>query len=250
MEQLFRSLCEDFATLKQEIMADIKDLKREVVDLGQCVDTIELTPDAREEEMDCHRRELLTLQDKNQDLQYQIEDLENRSRCSNIRIKGVPAQAVTGTLEDFVVHLFHHVAPALKEQNIVLHRTHRAGRPAHVPGRAQDILTCLHNYKQKEVIMAAVCDTTSIEFEGHRISLYQDLSMITLQRRRLLRPVTDLLREEGIRYKWGHPFRLLFICQNELRSIRTFEEAQRLDGVPQTLRIWPRKQQHRSNSRA
>ncbi|KAJ1096594.1 hypothetical protein NDU88_001729 [Pleurodeles waltl] len=96
MEQLFKPLCEDFATVKQEIAADIKDLKREVVDLGQRVDTIEQTHDTQVEELDCHRKELLTLQDKNQELQYQIEDLENRSCCSNIQIKGVPAQAMTG----------------------------------------------------------------------------------------------------------------------------------------------------------
>ncbi|KAJ1216024.1 hypothetical protein NDU88_003630 [Pleurodeles waltl] len=226
---------EDFSTLKQEIGADIKDLKREVIDLGQRVDAVEQTYNTQEEDLDCHRRELLTLQDKNQDLQYQIEDLENRSCLSNIRIKVVPAQVVAGSLEDFVVRLLRYVAPALKEQDIVLDRTHRAGRPTRSLGQAQDILTCLHYYKQREVIMAAVRDTTSIEFEGHRVGMYQDLSMITLQRRRLLQPVTDLLREEGIRYKWGHPFRLLFTWQNELRRIRTLEEAQRLEGMPQNL---------------
>ncbi|KAJ1100496.1 hypothetical protein NDU88_005581 [Pleurodeles waltl] len=122
-----------------------------------------------------------------------------------IRIKGVPAQAIAGSLEDFVLRLFRHVAPALKEQNI------------------------------REVIMAAVRDTTTIEFEGHRIGLYQDLSMITLQRRRLLRLVTDLLREEGIKYQLGHPFRLLFTWHNELCSIRTLEEAQRLEWMSQNL---------------
>ncbi|KAJ1209626.1 hypothetical protein NDU88_005000 [Pleurodeles waltl] len=55
MEQLFGSLREDFATLKQEIAADIKDLKRELVDLGQRVYTIEQMHDTREEELDCHR---------------------------------------------------------------------------------------------------------------------------------------------------------------------------------------------------
>ncbi|KAJ1117707.1 hypothetical protein NDU88_005904 [Pleurodeles waltl] len=80
VEQLFGSLCEDFATLKQEIAAEVKDLKREVIDLGQGVETLEHTHDAREEEVDCHRRELLTLQDKKQELQYQLEDLENRSQ--------------------------------------------------------------------------------------------------------------------------------------------------------------------------
>ncbi|KAJ1162091.1 hypothetical protein NDU88_002569 [Pleurodeles waltl] len=74
-----------------EIAADVKDLERELVDLGQRVNTLEQTHDAQEEELDCHRRELFTLQDKNQELQYQLNDLENRSRRSNIRIKGVPA---------------------------------------------------------------------------------------------------------------------------------------------------------------
>ncbi|KAJ1155429.1 hypothetical protein NDU88_008159 [Pleurodeles waltl] len=235
MEQLFGSLREDFAMLKRDIVADIKDLKKEVIDLGQCVDLVEQTQDAREEELNCHRRELLTLQDKNQDLQYQIEDLENRSRHSNIRIKGIPAQAEAGSLEEFVVCLFRHVVPSFKEQDIVLDGTHRAGRPAHTPGQAQDMLPCLHYYKQKEVIMVAIRDTTTIEFEGHRVGLCQDLSTLTLQRRRLLRPVTEILREEGIKYQWDHPFRLLFTWHNELHSIRTLKEAQRLEGMPQNL---------------
>ncbi|KAJ1096442.1 hypothetical protein NDU88_001584 [Pleurodeles waltl] len=76
-------------------------MKQEVVELGQRIDMLEQAQDAREEELDCHRRELLALLDKNQELQYQIEDLENRSRSLNIRIKGVPSQAMTAKLEDF-----------------------------------------------------------------------------------------------------------------------------------------------------
>ncbi|KAJ1189570.1 hypothetical protein NDU88_006314 [Pleurodeles waltl] len=84
MEQLFEALSGDFATLKQEIAAEVKELKREVIELGQRVDTLEQSRDAQEEEVDCHRRELLILQDKNLERQYQLEDLENRSRRSNI----------------------------------------------------------------------------------------------------------------------------------------------------------------------
>ncbi|KAJ1219163.1 hypothetical protein NDU88_006734 [Pleurodeles waltl] len=89
MEQLFESLRDDLATLKQEITANIKELKREVLDLGQLLDTVEQAQDAREEELDCQRRELLALQDKNQGLQYHIEHLENRQHHSNIRVKRV-----------------------------------------------------------------------------------------------------------------------------------------------------------------
>ncbi|KAJ1099764.1 hypothetical protein NDU88_004860 [Pleurodeles waltl] len=158
MEQLFGALCRDFAILKGEIAMEVKELKQEVVELVQLVDTLKQAQDAREEELDCHRRELLTLQDKNQEMQYQIEDLENRSWRSNIRIKGVPSQPVIGKVEDFVEHLLRHVAP---DPTVVLDRMHRVRRPAHLLGQAQDILTCLHHYTQREIIMAAVWDQTT-----------------------------------------------------------------------------------------
>ncbi|KAJ1191234.1 hypothetical protein NDU88_000550 [Pleurodeles waltl] len=77
MEQLFGALHGDFATLKLEIAAEHKKLKREVIELGQRVDTLEQDQDVQEEKWDCHRRELFTMHDKNQELQCQIEDLEN-----------------------------------------------------------------------------------------------------------------------------------------------------------------------------
>ncbi|KAJ1194124.1 hypothetical protein NDU88_003419 [Pleurodeles waltl] len=104
---------------------------KDVGALGQRVDTLEQMKDGREEEMDSQRRNL--------ELKYRLEDLESRSRRSNIRIKGVPLQAVSGSRDDFVTRLFHHVAPTLKHQDIVLDRTHLAGRSAHSPGLAQDI---------------------------------------------------------------------------------------------------------------
>ncbi|KAJ1213103.1 hypothetical protein NDU88_000742 [Pleurodeles waltl] len=82
---------QDFSLLKRETEAEVKDLKRDVADLGQHMNTLEQTHDAHVEELDCHRRDIIALQDKNQELQYQLEDLENRSRRSNIRIKRVPA---------------------------------------------------------------------------------------------------------------------------------------------------------------
>ncbi|KAJ1200429.1 hypothetical protein NDU88_004253 [Pleurodeles waltl] len=151
-------------------------------------------------------------------------------------MKGVPSQTMTGKLEDFVERHFRYVAPDLKDQTVVLDRTHRVGWPARSPGQAQDILTCLHHYKQRETIMAAAWDQPLIDFEGFRVGLFQDLSSLTLQRRKTLRPVTDFLRDNNIRYKWGNPFHLQFVWQNETCAVRTIEEAQALEGMPP--RLW------------
>ncbi|KAJ1210571.1 hypothetical protein NDU88_005933 [Pleurodeles waltl] len=89
--------------------------------------------------------------------------------------------------------------------------------------------------------MATARDKNAIEFEGHWIGQFQDLSMLTLQRSRTLRLVSAFLREKGIRYKWGNPFCLHFVWQYETRGIGTLEEAQGLEGMPPSLRDQPQQ---------
>ncbi|KAJ1207847.1 hypothetical protein NDU88_003237 [Pleurodeles waltl] len=127
MAQLFGVLREDLATLRQELATTIKELKGEVMELGQWVDTVERTYDTQEEELDHHRQEIIAVQERNRDIQYTLEDLENRSRRSNIHIRGVPAQASTVPLENFMIRLFWQVALGLKYQEIILEHTHRTG---------------------------------------------------------------------------------------------------------------------------
>ncbi|KAJ1107631.1 hypothetical protein NDU88_005021 [Pleurodeles waltl] len=90
------------------------------------------------EELDHHRQELLTLQESNLELQYRLQDLENMSRRSNIRIRGVSMQATPESLEDFVIRLLRHITPAFKDQEIILDLTHKVGQPSRGPGQAQD----------------------------------------------------------------------------------------------------------------
>ncbi|KAJ1192044.1 hypothetical protein NDU88_001356 [Pleurodeles waltl] len=160
---------------------------------------MERTCDRQEEDLDLHRQEIITLQDSNRDLHYRLEDLENKSRRSNIRIRGVPVQAIVGPLKGFVIRLFKYVGPALDDQDIIPDRTHWTGHPFQTPGQPQDILTCLHHYKEKEQILTTVRDKNAIDFEGHKLYLFQDLSRWALQRQHALRPVTTLLQGRGIR---------------------------------------------------
>ncbi|KAJ1161056.1 hypothetical protein NDU88_001544 [Pleurodeles waltl] len=119
------------------------------------MDTVKHSHDAQVEELGHHRQELLSLQESNHKLQYRLADLKNKLRRSSICIRGDLMKATPGPLEDFVTRLCKHVAPALKDQELILDRTHRVGRPSQAPGWAQDLLTCLHYYKQGEQILAA-----------------------------------------------------------------------------------------------
>ncbi|KAJ1171595.1 hypothetical protein NDU88_003456 [Pleurodeles waltl] len=74
--------------------------------------------DIRDEELEKHRRRILTLRDKTADLKYQLEDLKNRLRWCNIRIKGFLLQADAGRLADDVLRLLRHLAPDLVDRTL------------------------------------------------------------------------------------------------------------------------------------
>ncbi|KAJ1117943.1 hypothetical protein NDU88_006138 [Pleurodeles waltl] len=125
LETLFSTLIDDTATLKQEMVVDTKDIERDLGGLGLRVTNPEQRSNMKVEELDNYQRELLELCNKNEELQYHLEDLEIRLHQSNIRIKGVAILANSGNLENYVSRLFCHVLPELAEKDIVLDRTHR-----------------------------------------------------------------------------------------------------------------------------
>ncbi|KAJ1208797.1 hypothetical protein NDU88_004180 [Pleurodeles waltl] len=90
LENLFGILTQDLAALKHDIPMEMKNMRQETGELGQRVGTLKHVSDTQEDELEEHRRKLLELKAKNADLLYRLEELENRSWCFNISIKGVP----------------------------------------------------------------------------------------------------------------------------------------------------------------
>ncbi|KAJ1171098.1 hypothetical protein NDU88_002970 [Pleurodeles waltl] len=129
-----------------------------------------------------------------------------RTKLGTEGIKDAPLQADAGKLEDYVLRLFRQVVPDLAEESIILDRTHRAGRPSITPDMPQDTLTCFHSYRQKNCIMSAIRDRASIPFVGAKLSIFQDLSPITQQRPRTIRPATAFLHEQGVWYRLVEDF--------------------------------------------
>ncbi|KAJ1113117.1 hypothetical protein NDU88_001372 [Pleurodeles waltl] len=106
---------------------DVMEVRRDLGDLDNRVTTLEQTNATRDGEVDAHRHKLLELRDKKEELQYHLEDLENRLCRSNIRIKDVPLQVVSRKLEDYVIRLLRHAALDLAHRDTVLVHTHRVG---------------------------------------------------------------------------------------------------------------------------
>uniref|UniRef100_A0A8C5R114 LINE-1 type transposase domain-containing protein 1 n=1 Tax=Leptobrachium leishanense TaxID=445787 RepID=A0A8C5R114_9ANUR len=144
-----------------------------------------------------------------EELEIQMEDMSNRTRRNNLRIRGLPEGAGEGSLSDLICDLLRPLAPDLPDHAWILDRAHRALR-ARRPDeeRPRDVIVRFLHYSTKELVLRNNRGA-SISYEGTPILLFQDLTPTTLQRRREWKPVADLLRAHKIQFAWGHPLKIL-----------------------------------------
>ncbi|CAH2220705.1 Hypothetical predicted protein [Pelobates cultripes] len=155
-----------------------------------------------------HGQDIYYLSDKIQYLEDSLEDLNNRSRRNNIRIRGLPeavdADAILPTLRD----LFHTILPDSTEQECDIERAHRALRPLALnPTSPRDVIVRMQHFATKEKIMAAT-RASPPKYGASTLAFFQDLAPSTLKKRRDLKPLTMALTKKGLKYRWGHPFKL------------------------------------------
>lgn len=103
-----------------------------------------------------------------------------------------------------------------------MERCHRALRPRGWDGDpAGDTICCLVSYTQKEDILHLARNQGQLQHEGSPIQIFQDLSAITLQHRRVLRPLLNVLRDRHIIYRWKYPFCLAATVGTRTAYLRT-----------------------------
>ncbi|KAM5194348.1 uncharacterized protein ACMZJ9_022866 [Mantella aurantiaca] len=87
-------------------------------------------------------------------LQLQIDDQEDRERCNNLRLRGIPEATTNNDLEETVLAFFNRLLGPSSSSPIVLDRVHRALGPRLGDAfRPRDVICRLHYYKHKEEIV-------------------------------------------------------------------------------------------------
>lgn len=156
------------------------------------------------------------------ELHRQVEDLDNRGRRHNVRVRGVPEGIDTPTLPQAICSIFNNLLDRPVDTPIEMERLHRALRP---PPRdsepPRDVVCCIVNFPLKEEIPRKARERGRILFNGTEIKLFQDLSQITLQNRRALRPLLETLRSRNIQYRWKFPFCLSASTRGRTALLRT-----------------------------
>uniref|UniRef100_A0A803K9I3 L1 transposable element RRM domain-containing protein n=1 Tax=Xenopus tropicalis TaxID=8364 RepID=A0A803K9I3_XENTR len=208
--------------LTTAIRDEMRDLKKDVISLSARTDTMEKNHEKLIKHNTYLHKTVHNQAEKIDELERQMEDFENRSRRINIRIRGIPETVTQGELKGSLQQIFNNILSKDLNNEIKMDRYHRVAKTKNAPPDSpRDVLCALHDYTTKETILMKAREMKNITFEDSRIILFQDLSWRTLNKRRQLKPLTDLLKEKGIQFKWGFPFSLsvrnngqLFILRN------------------------------------
>lgn len=138
------------------------------------------------------------------------DNLENRSRRNNIRVRGLPETVNVENLRKTLQNIFNSLLERPGETEIEIDRVHRIQGPkVNDSGKPRDVICRIHFFQVKEKIMIAARRHRDFEYEGAQIIFLQDLSKYTLIRRKAVKPLLDVLREREILFRWGFPFQVI-----------------------------------------
>ncbi|CAH2310621.1 Hypothetical predicted protein [Pelobates cultripes] len=153
------------------------------------------------------RTEIASLSTSLQDLEGRVTALENAGPTMQVHH---PNHSYDRQLTDLP-----------PEARLYIDRVHRALRPKPPPlAPSQDVICYIQDTQLKEDIMKEARRERSWRYKGQTVELYNDLSHLTLQTRRALRPITTLLQGDQIRYRWHFLFTLTARNDNIEASIR------------------------------
>lgn len=153
---------------------------------------------------------LMTLQDK-------AEDLEARSRRSNIRITDFPESTSMGNMEQFKEKfLFSMLGLETFSDMFVVERAHRSLGPRPLPGAPpRPMIVKLLNHRDAALMRAR--ELGELQYEGSAISLYLDFTMKVQEARRQFSSLKRQLHDQNIEYAMLFPARLRVTLNGKAR---------------------------------
>ncbi|CAH2221460.1 Hypothetical predicted protein [Pelobates cultripes] len=170
-------------SMKADFQTEVTDIRKEMLEVGACVNALEVKAD-----------ELCLANDAMMEKICRMEvDLEDRSRCNNIHVRGVPETIPSEELPNYLQQLFRAIQPSLEPADL-MDRAQRVPKPKNLAQDVpRDIVTRLHYYSSKEAILTAQRKALTMPPSYDGISLYTDLSPTTMSRRRDFINITKCL---------------------------------------------------------
>ncbi|CAH2293131.1 Hypothetical predicted protein [Pelobates cultripes] len=197
------------SSMKEDLQLVVNDIRREVHEVGTRLNVLEEKTDDLCQANDGILEKICLMESEQARLTAKLADLEDRSHRNNNRVR-VPESVAGSDIPGYLQQLFTAIQPNLELADLRLDRAHRVPKPASLARDIpRDIVTRLHYFSAKDAILMAQRKSTAMPSGYEKISLFADLSPMTMARRRDFINVPKCLRNHKIPYRWGFPTKLL-----------------------------------------
>uniref|UniRef100_H2ZVC8 L1 transposable element RRM domain-containing protein n=1 Tax=Latimeria chalumnae TaxID=7897 RepID=H2ZVC8_LATCH len=161
------------------------------------------------------------------ELRSQLDDQENRAQWSNISVLGFPEGVEQGNPTKFLEEALSTILQLPAGMDLSIERAHHslALRPA--PGqRPRPFIIKLLRFLVKELLLKSARELGMLQWEGHKILLFPDLSKALQDRRQQFLPAKKILHDKSIKYGLFYPATLRVTYKG---STLSFGSAEKVD---------------------
>lgn len=227
------SLKEDVSTLIQDairpIQASLDSLQITVTSFQSRLAAVESVAGDNFERLTAAESTIKTLRSQTQSLLDRCDDLENRSRRSNLRILNIPEGSEDGKdpLKFMSDVLMEVMGPDVFSTPPELERAHRT--PTFRAGQRSSprtFLVCFSRFQQKEAALRWARNH-ELKYQGATIRVYQDVSTTLAKKRAAFNGVKQALYQKNVRFHLLYPARLRVMCGDDVFTFDSPDEAQK-----------------------
>lgn len=156
-----------------------------------------------------------------------VDDLENRSRRSNIRIVGVPEKEEgRDPVTFFESWLMEVMGKNILSPFFAIERAHRVpARPPPPGAPPRPILMKLLHFRDRDAILRAAREKGDITLQGRKVSFYPDFSNEIQKKRLQFLDIKKRLRGLEVPYSMQYPAKLRVVALGSTHFFETPQEA-------------------------
>lgn len=157
--------------------------------------------------------------------------MDNKSQRNNLRLKGLKEGEEEGDLKGYLEKILTSYLAPRTETGVTLTFAHRIGIQGKGPNRSKDrdIMLGPPDNGVKTFVLDSLWEKPKLVEANQHLTVYTDLSPITLQRRQEWSFLISKLTRAKVAYTWRFPHMLLVEYKEKTVIIRTTAQAIKLE---------------------
>ncbi|CAH2282484.1 Hypothetical predicted protein [Pelobates cultripes] len=187
----------------KDLHNDITALRGDLKGMTTHLNAVEHTAETTTRDIGELRQTVQDIQQQQRLYEHRMAEQEDAGRRNNMKIRGISEVIPEAELAQAVERLLANILPPTRANKITLANIFRIPKPPRAPtGATKDVILTFQTRIDKTAVQNALRGNTLFQFEGMALNFFSDLLRGILAWRHSLQPLTTLLRQRDLKYRW------------------------------------------------